>query len=59
MNLTFSPVYDRYSNFDRLIVLSREHQVFGWFDGTVVSEKSETIPVERIFGWAEEVCRRW
>lgn len=59
VNLTFSPVYDRYSNFDRKVVRSMEHQVFGWFDGTVVSETGETIPVERIFGWAEEVSRRW
>ncbi|WP_274630327.1 DUF2804 domain-containing protein [Arvimicrobium flavum] len=59
VDLKFTPVYDRYSNFDRLIVCSKEHQVFGWFDGSVVSESGERIPVERIFGWAEEVHRKW
>ncbi len=59
VDLMFTPVYDRQSNFDRLVVRSKEDQVFGWFDGTIVSEKGETIPVERIFGWAEEVARRW
>lgn len=59
VDLTFTPVYDRYSKFDRWIVCSREDQVFGWFDGTITSEKGEKIPVERIFGWAEEVARRW
>lgn len=59
VDLTFTPVYDRYSNFDLLIVCSKEHQCFGYFDGRVVSEKGETIAIERVFGWAEEVHRRW
>jgi hypothetical protein len=59
VDLKFTPVYDRYSNFDRLLVCSKEHQCFGWFDGSVVSEKGERIAVERVFGWAEEVYRRW
>lgn len=59
VDLNFTPVYDRFSNFDRMIVRSKEHQVFGWFDGTITSEKGEKISVERIFGWAEEVWRRW
>jgi hypothetical protein len=59
VDLVFSPVYDRFSDFNRLIVRSKEHQVFGWFDGTVTSEAGEVIPVERVFGWAEEVARRW
>ncbi len=59
VDLVFTPVYDRYSNFDRLIVCSKEHQCFGYFDGSVVSESGKRYKVERIFGWAEEVHRRW
>lgn len=59
VDLTFTPVYDRYSCFDRLVVISKEHQCFGWYDGTVVSEDGRRIKVEKIFGWAEEVKRRW
>lgn len=59
VDLKFTPVHDRYSNFDRLIVRSVEHQVFGWFDGSIVRENGERVLVERIFGWAEEVQRRW
>ena len=59
VDLTFTPVYDRYSSFDRVIVLSREHQCFGYFDGRVTDEAGAEIPVERILGWAEEVHRRW
>lgn len=59
VDLTFTPLHDRYSCFDRIVVISKEHQVFGWYDGTVVSEDGRRIKVEKIFGWAEEVKRRW
>jgi hypothetical protein len=59
VDLAFTPLYDRQSNFDRLIVCSKEHQVFGWFDGTVTDESGQVLPVEKLFGWAEEVHRRW
>lgn len=59
VDLVFTPVFDRYSNFDRLIVLSREHQVFGHFNGEIVSESGERIAIEGVFGWVEEVTRRW
>jgi hypothetical protein len=59
VRLVFTPIYDRIADFDRLIVCSKEHQVFGWFDGEVVRKSGEIVPVERIFGWAEEVHRRW
>lgn len=59
VELTFTPIYDRYSNFNKLIVLSREHQCFGYFDGEITSESGEKIRVSSVFGWAEEVKRRW
>ena len=59
VDLKFTPDYDRYSNFDRLIVRSEEHQCFGSFDGVVVDGDGHKHQIERIFGWAEEVARRW
>lgn len=59
VDLVFTPIYDRVADFDRLIVCSKEHQVFGHFDGHVVDERGNRVAVERIFGWAEEVHRRW
>lgn len=59
VDLVFTPVYDRQSSFDRLIVVSKEHQCFGYFDGHVIDEDGRRFEVERIFGWAEEVRRRW
>ena len=59
VDLVFTPIYDRIANFDRIVVCSKEHQVFGHFDGHVVSENGKRYAVEKIFGWAEEVHRRW
>lgn len=59
VDLEFTPVFDRYSNFNRVIVLSREHQVFGHFNGEIVSKFGERIAIENVFGWVEEVTRRW
>lgn len=59
VDLVFTPEYDRYSNFDRLIVRSKEHQCFGSFSGTVSDGNGTRYRVSEIFGWAEEVARRW
>lgn len=59
VDLTFTPLYDRYSNFNKVIVLSEEHQGFGNFNGEIISESGEKIRVRSVFGWAEEVKRKW
>lgn len=59
VDLTFTPEYDRYSNFDRLIVRSKEHQCFGTFAGTVTDNDGKRYRVVDVYGWAEEVARRW
>lgn len=59
VDLTFTPEYHRHSEFDKKIVSSREEQVFGHFSGTVGSLAGREYRVENIFGWAEEVHRRW
>jgi hypothetical protein len=42
-----------------VIVISKEHQVFGRFDAVVVDAGGRRFKVENIFGWTEEVHRRW
>lgn len=59
VDLVFTPVFDRKSNFDRVVVLSREDQCFGHFNGTITAPAGDTIRIENLFGWAEEVHRRW
>ncbi len=59
VDLTFHPEYERASKFDRWVVLSRENQVFGHFTGTVTAESGQSYGVDNLYGWAEEVHRRW
>ena len=59
VDLVFTPEYHRHSEFSKKIVSSREEQVFGYFSGTVWSLEDRAYRVEDIFGWAEEVHRRW
>ncbi len=59
VDLRFTPIYDRQSSFDRLIVCSKEHQCFGHFDGHVHCPDGARIEIARLLGWAEEVHRRW
>jgi len=59
VDLVFTPQYDRVGDFDRIVVISKEHQVFGMFDGSIVTSAGKRIQVNQIFGWAEEVHRRW
>ncbi|MEY8568820.1 DUF2804 domain-containing protein [Brevibacterium linens] len=59
VDLIFTPEYHRHSGFDKKIVSSRAEQVFGHFSGAVWSLNGRKYRVKDIFGWAEEVHRRW
>lgn len=59
VDLVFTPIHDRVSKFNMIVFAAEEHQCFGRFDGTVISENGETIAVENVPGWAEQVFRRW
>lgn len=59
VDLVFTPVFNRHSKFDRLIVLSREDQCFGHFNGTITTPDVKQIRINNLLGWAEEVHRRW
>lgn len=59
VDVTFRPEYHRSSKLDRFVLLSREDQVFGSFTGQITSRDGRTFRVEDLFGWAEEVHRRW
>ena len=58
INLTFNPIIDRYANTNALIIQSKQHQVFGYFSGTIkVNEKEYKF--ENLLGFAEKVKNRW
>ena len=58
INLTFNPIIDRYSNTNVLIIQSNQHQVFGYFSGTIKVE-NRVIEFKNLLGFAEKVMNRW
>lgn len=59
IDLSFAPIYDRSSDFNRVLVRSREHQVFGEYSGWLDGPDGTRLTLDRFFGFAEEVYRRW
>ncbi len=60
VDLVFTPEYVRSADVRRLYLMrSREDQAFGHYSGTVVADDGTVIEVSDLFGWAEEVQRRW
>ncbi|MER5439452.1 DUF2804 domain-containing protein [Streptomyces sp. NPDC002790] len=59
VDLEFQPEYVRSSDATRLWMRSREDQAFGRYRGRVVDDAGETVEVRDLYGWAEEVHRRW
>jgi len=57
--LDFEPAIDRYSNTNLLLLQSKQHQVFGYFTGTVMLDDGTPIKLEQFLGFAEDVFNRW
>ena len=58
INLTFTPIIDRYANTNALIIQSKQHQVFGYFSGTIKIKEKE-YHLDNLLGFAEKVKNRW
>ncbi len=59
VDLLFSPVADRTSVTNLLLVKSDQHQVFGYFSGTLILDDDIVLPVEHLAGFAENVYNRY
>ncbi len=57
--LDFVPLIDRFSNTNLLILKSKQHQVFGYFTGTVILEDGTPLAINKLLGFAEDVINRW
>lgn len=57
--LTFEPIVDRNSTKKILILESIQHQVFGYFSGSVILDDGREIKLNRVFGFAEKVMNKW
>ncbi len=59
LDLTFTPILDRASKTNVLVICSDQHQVFGRFSGTVRLEDGSVIELRDFLGFAEKVFNKW
>lgn len=59
LQLAFRPCVDRNSALNLLAIASEQHQVFGYFSGSVVLDDGRTLVLSEFAGFAEEVRNRW
>ncbi len=59
VDLTFTPILDRASKTDVLVICSDQHQVFGRFTGTMKTNGGEVIRLSDFLGFAEKVFNKW
>lgn len=57
--MQFTPIVDRKATINLGLLRSIQHQVFGYFTGTVVLDDGTTLPVNRVLGFAEDVINWW
>lgn len=58
LTLSFKPVIDRHADTNVLLIRSNQHQVFGYFSGTLRVE-GKAIEVKDLPGFAEKVYNKW
>ena len=58
IDLKFEPIIDRYANTNALIIQSKQHQVFGYFSGSITIN-DQKYELEKLLGFAEMVTNRW
>lgn len=57
--MDFSPVLDRASNTNVLVIESDQHQVFGKFNGRMILDDGSVVELKDFLGFAEKVKNRW
>lgn len=59
LELAFTPILDRKAYTSAGVILSDQHQVFGYFDGAAVLDDGTRLSVEHMLGFAEKVRNKW
>jgi hypothetical protein len=60
VNLTFHPIHDRIAETNFVLIASKVHQVFGYFEGYIrLGINQEKIQIPKLFGWSEEHYAKW
>lgn len=58
-DMEFTPIIDRHSNANIVVISSNQHQVFGKFNGTIVLDNGEKIVLTDYLAFAEKVVNKW
>ena len=58
LDVEFTPVYDRHSDTNLLLLRSNQHQVFGLFSGHLRFDDKDT-QIDSLPGFAEKVFNKW
>ena len=59
IDLVFTPFFDRNAKTDLAILRSEVHQMFGRYNGTVVTDEGKKLEIKDLVGWAEEHQAKW
>ncbi|MEM5774210.1 MAG: DUF2804 domain-containing protein, partial [Anaerolineaceae bacterium] len=59
LDLVFTPFKERVAQTSLLVINSEVHQMFGRYQGTLITDEGETIHVRDLIGFAEEHHARW
>ncbi len=59
LDLIFTPLFDRASKTDVLVICSDQHQVFGRFTGKVRLDNGSELKLNDFLGFAEKVFNKW
>ena len=59
IHLNFTPILDRFSHSNVMLIESKQHQVFGKFSGRFHLNDLEVIELKDMMGFAEKVFNRW
>jgi hypothetical protein len=59
LDLMFTPFFERVAKSNALILKSEVHQMFGRYNGRVVTDEREVLEISDLVGWAEEHNARW
>ena len=57
--MDFFPLVDRHSQTDFIVIKSIQHQVFGYFTGTIILDNGRQLRLDRVLGFAEDVLNWW
>jgi len=57
--MDFTPIIDRHSNANVVVISSNQHQVFGKFNGKMILDDGKEIILKDYLAFAEKVINKW